>query len=200
MLAADLRHRAVKEHHGDAEQVVGGHPVFQAMGPAGIHGDVAGDGAGELARRVRGVEEALMGHRLADAEIGDAGLNPGGAALEVHVENPVHLGDAEHDGVRLGDRPAAQGRARPAGHDLDPVVIAEPHDRRDLLRGGGQHHGEGHLAIGREAVRLEGPPLVLRHDEGLGGDEAPEPLDDFFPARQDRLIRLWKCDRHGTSP
>ena len=47
-LAADVDDRAVDQHQRDAEQVVGGHAVFQAMRAAGIHGDVAGDRAGEL--------------------------------------------------------------------------------------------------------------------------------------------------------
>ena len=57
MRAAELDDGAIDEDHGDTEQVVGGDPVFQAMRPAGIHGDVARDRAGELARRVGGVEE-----------------------------------------------------------------------------------------------------------------------------------------------
>ena len=46
--AADFRHRAVHQYHGHAQQVVGRHPVFQAMRPARVHRDVARDGAGEL--------------------------------------------------------------------------------------------------------------------------------------------------------
>src|SRR3954463_13034184 len=56
--ASDLDHRAVEQHHRDAEQVVGGDTVLQAMRAAGVHGDVAGDRAGQLARRVGGIEEA----------------------------------------------------------------------------------------------------------------------------------------------
>ena len=63
VLAADLDHGAVDQHQGDAQQVVGGHAVFQAVRAAGIHRDVARDRAGELARRVGGVEEALVGDR-----------------------------------------------------------------------------------------------------------------------------------------
>ena len=49
MFAADVQDLAV---HGDdlqAEQVVGGDAVFQAMRAAGVHVDVAADHAGELA-------------------------------------------------------------------------------------------------------------------------------------------------------
>ena len=78
MLAADLHHGAVMGDEGDAHEVVGGDPVFQAMRPAGIHRDVARDGAGELARRVGGVEEALVRDGARDGEVGDAGFDPGG--------------------------------------------------------------------------------------------------------------------------
>ena len=76
-VAADLDHRAVDQHHRHAEQVVGGDAVFQAMRAARVHADVAGDGAGELARRIGRVEEALMRDRAGDAEIGDARSAPG---------------------------------------------------------------------------------------------------------------------------
>jgi hypothetical protein len=37
------------EHRLDAEHVIGGHAVLQAMGAAGVEGDVAADGADALA-------------------------------------------------------------------------------------------------------------------------------------------------------
>ena len=55
--AADLDHLAIHQHHLQAEHVVGGHAVFQAMRAAGVHADVAGQRAGELARGIRSVEE-----------------------------------------------------------------------------------------------------------------------------------------------
>ena len=47
-VAADIDDRAVDQHHLHAEHVVGGDAVFQAMRAAGIHADIAADGAGEL--------------------------------------------------------------------------------------------------------------------------------------------------------
>ena len=58
MLAAEAHDLAVDQHHLDAEHVVGGEAVFQAMHAAGILGDVAADGAGDLARRIGRVVEA----------------------------------------------------------------------------------------------------------------------------------------------
>ena len=59
MLAAEAEHLAGHQHHFEAEDVVGGHAVFQAMHAAGILRDVAADGAGDLRRRIGRVVEAL---------------------------------------------------------------------------------------------------------------------------------------------
>ena len=119
MLAADLDHRAVDEHHRDAEQVVGGDAVFQAMRAAGVHADIAGDGAGELRGRIGRVEEALMRHRLADGEIGDAALHARRPVVEIDAEHAIHLGDADDDGVLLRDGAAGKRGAGAPRHDLD---------------------------------------------------------------------------------
>ena len=60
MLAAEPDHLAVDQHHLDAEHVVGGQAVFQAMHAAGILRDVAADRAGDLRGRIGRVVEALV--------------------------------------------------------------------------------------------------------------------------------------------
>jgi hypothetical protein len=114
MRAADLHTAAVQHDQRDAEHVVGGDAVFQAMRAARIHADIAADRAGELRGRVGRVEEAL-GHDLAgDGEIGDAGLHLRDAVGIVDLEDAVHLGDADDDRVLLRDRAAGQRGAGPA--------------------------------------------------------------------------------------
>ena len=49
MGAADVDHLAVHQHHLEAQHVVGGDAVLEAVGAAGVHADVAGQRAGELA-------------------------------------------------------------------------------------------------------------------------------------------------------
>ena len=58
MAPADLDDAAVHQHHLDAENIVGGDAVFQAVRAARVHGDVAGQRAGELAGGVGRVEKA----------------------------------------------------------------------------------------------------------------------------------------------
>ena len=74
MLAAEPDDLAGDQHHLDAEHIVGGEAVFEAMHAAGILRDIAADGAGDLRGGIGRVIEALVLHRLGDGEIGDAGL------------------------------------------------------------------------------------------------------------------------------
>ncbi len=86
MGAADVDHLAVHQHHLQAQDVVGGDPILEAVRAARVHADVAGKRAGELAGRIGRVEEALLLHRFADAEIGDADLD--GCAVRFMVSMP----------------------------------------------------------------------------------------------------------------
>src|SRR6266478_3979292 len=62
-LATEPVDLTVGQDHLEAEDVVGGHPVLEGVGPARVGGDVAADGAGLLARRIRGVIEPARAHR-----------------------------------------------------------------------------------------------------------------------------------------
>ena len=117
--AADVDDLAVEGDEPDAEQVVGGDAVFEAMRAARVHRDVAADGAGELRGRVGRVEEAVGPDRFGDREIGDAGLDPRVAVGEVDLEDAVHLGQAEDDRVLLRDGAAGERGAGAARHDVD---------------------------------------------------------------------------------
>ena len=127
MRAAQLHHRAIDEDEFGAEDVVGGDAVFQAMRAAGVHGDVAGDGAGELARRVRGIEEAAARDGAGDGDVGDPGLDGGDAVFVIDRKDAVHARQADDDAVFRGQRAAREGRAGATRDDLDPLAreIAE---------------------------------------------------------------------------
>ena len=126
--AADIDDLAVHQHHADAEHVIGGDAVFQAMRAAGIGGDIAADGAGDLARRVGRVKEAVARDRIGDAGIGDAGLDMRHAVGEVDGEHLAHAREAQHDRVFERQGPAGERGAGPARHDLDVVLVAEAED------------------------------------------------------------------------
>jgi hypothetical protein len=169
------------------------------MGAAGVHGDVAGDGAGELARRVRRVEEALVRDRGRDGEVGDPGFDPGGPVLEIHVEDARHLRDADHDRVLLRDRASGERGAGAPRHDLDALLVAEAEHRCDLGGRGRQDDRQRNPPVGCEAVGLEGPPFVKARDERLGRYELGEAREDLIPLGENTGVGFGKGDGHeGT--
>ncbi len=159
------------------------------MGAAGIGGDIAADGAGDLARWVRRIEEALRGDCLGNAGIGDAGLDAGHAVGEVDGEHLGHAREAEHDGVLERQGPARQRGAGAAGHDLDVVLVAEAQDRAHLLGRFRQHDRKRQAAIGGERVGLEGATAFLVGDQDCVGSELLQLLQDVVAALKDREIR-----------
>ena len=60
MRAANFDDAAIHHHHGNAEQVIGGHTVFQAMRAARIHPDIARNGTGQLAGGIGRIEEIIL--------------------------------------------------------------------------------------------------------------------------------------------
>ena len=187
--SADIDDLAVHQHHADAEHIIGGDAVFQAMGAAGIGGDIAADGAGDLARRVRRVEEAVSGDRLGNGGIGDAGLDPSHAVHQVERQNFAHAGQAQHDGVLERQGAAAERGAGPARHDLDVVLVAEAQDGAHLLGRRRQHHRHRQAAIGGERVGLEGAAAFLVGDQGRAGRELLQLPQNVGAALKDREIR-----------
>ena len=132
MLAAQPHDLAGHQHHLDAEKVVGGEAVFQAVHAAGILRDIAADRAGDLRAGIGRVVEALVLDGLGDAEVGDAGLHAGAAVGVVDLEHAVELAQPQQDGVAHRHRAARQRGAGAARHDLDLVVLAVAQDGRDL--------------------------------------------------------------------
>ncbi len=118
-----------------AEQVVGGDPVAQAMGAARVHADVAADHAGELAGGVGGVERTPALHCRGDADIGDSGLHGGAAVGVVDVQDGIHAHQAEDDAVGQRQGSAGKRGAGASGDHADAFLVAVRHDGGDLLGG-----------------------------------------------------------------
>ena len=106
MLAADADDLARHQHQLAAEQVVGGHAVFEAVHAAGILRHVAADGAGDLRGRIRRVVEAGLLDRLGHRQVGHAGLDHGDAVGEVDLADAIELRHAEQHAVLQRQRAA----------------------------------------------------------------------------------------------
>ena len=184
--AADLDDLARDQHDLAAQHVVGGHAVFQAVHAAGIFRDIAADRAGDLRRGIRRVIKPGMRDRLADGEVGDAGLGHHHAVVEIDLADALEFAEAQQHGVRKRQRAAGQRGAGAARHHLDALLEAIFQHLRDLLGGVRQHHHHRRLAIGHQAIGF-----VRDH---LGGTSRSRPR----PARS--RANPPRCCRGGREP
>ena len=164
-LAAEGDDLAGGKDDGHLEDVGGGEAVLEAVGSAGVLGDVAADGADGLRAGVGRVEEALRGDGGGDVGVDDAGLHGDLLVGEIDVEDAVHAGEADDDGAFGGERSAAEAGACAARDEGDVVLRADADDGLYLLGAARQDDGGGHDAEGGEAVALVGLELVGRGDE-----------------------------------
>ena len=125
IIAAQFDDLAIHQNHFELQYVIRGHAVFQAMRAARVHGDIAANGAGELARWIGRVEEPRLANRIRDSQIGDTRLHGCGPVREIHVQNPVHAGKAQDDAVFQGQRASAKRCSCPARDNLDTVFTAK---------------------------------------------------------------------------
>jgi hypothetical protein len=179
MLAADAQDFAGDQHQLEAEHVVGGQAVFQAVHAAGILRHVAANRAGDLRGRVGGVVETVGLDRVGDAEVGHAGLGDDAAVVIVDLEDPVELGEPQQHPVGERQRAPRQRRAAAARHHRHARLVAILQDPADLLGGFRQHHDQRHLAIGGEPVALVGAQLLVGIDHALAGHDVAQARNDL---------------------
>ena len=197
VLAAEPDHLAVHQHDLEAEQVVGGKAVLETVHATRVLGHVAADGAGDLARGIGRVIEALVGHRVGNGEVGDAGLGDDATVGVIDLEDAVELGEPEDDAVCERQRPARERGPGAPRHHLHPLGVAQGEDARDLIGGLGQDHRERHLAVGGQPVAFVRAQRVLIGNHALAGNDGPEGLDDSRPLGDDRPVGLGHA--HGWS-
>ena len=198
MVAADLDHLALHGDEFEAEQVVGGDAVAQAMGTARVHRHVAADHAGELAGGVGGVEEALSLHRLGDADIGDAGLHHGEPVGVVDFQDAVQPHQADDHRVFHRQRPAGQRGAGAARHHAHALAMQECHDLGHLRGGIRQRHRQRHLAIGGQPVGFVGFEPERLGDDRIRRQQPAQAGDDGVAAGEHMRQGLGLGD-HGSS-
>jgi hypothetical protein len=96
----------------------------------------------------------------------------------------------------MRQRAAGQRGAGPARDHAHALLVAVAQHGGDLLGRVGQHHGERHLAVGREAVGLVGLEARLVGDDAVAGDDGAQRGDDLLAAGED--LRLGGRQRdHG---
>ena len=173
-LASQLDDLAVGQHHRQSCHVVDREAVLEAVRTTRVLGHVAADRAHLLARRVRRVEEALVGNGPRDVEVGDARLHDDALCVEVDLEDPGHSRQRDDDAVRDGKRAAGEAGAGSAGDERDAVASADPDDRLHLGRRAGEHDESRHGTPARKPVAVVHAQLLGLREHVVGTDDRPE--------------------------
>ena len=134
--------------------MIGGNPVFEGMGTAGVLCHIAADRAGLLAGRIRRVIVPLGRHGLGDPEIDDARLDDRPLVVEIDFQDAIELRQGDHHAALDRQGPAAQAGPSPTGDKGDLCLIGKADDFRHLRCRGGKDH---HLWHGLE----HGEPIAL---------------------------------------
>ena len=140
--AAGADDPSIGHHDLQRQDRVAGDAVLHAAQAARIGADVAADRADLVARRIRGVEEALGRHRRLQGGIKHARLDDRHQVVPIDLQDAVHA--AQHERQRTVDPGRAAGQPRPLTprDDRHAVLGRQPHDRAHLSGRLGQRDGE----------------------------------------------------------
>ena len=199
MLAAEAQHLAAHQHDLEAEYVVGGQPIFEAMHAAGVLADIAADRAGDLRGGIGRIIEARIFDGFRDGEILHAGLHARAAILEIHLQYAVELGHAEQNAVLERQRAAGERGAGAARHQLHIHLLRQRHDRAHLRHRLRQSDDERQRAIHDERVAFIGAARGLVGDDIGGGQNGAQPREQLVAARDYRRLGKRHDQGHAVS-
>ena len=156
-----MHYLAIRQDHLQADHVVGRHAVSEAVGAAGVLGDVAAERAGRLARRIGRVVKAAARNGLRQVEIDHPRLDRRPHVIGIYLQDAPHPGEAEHDPL-VRDGTAGQAGARATRDDGQIVALRRFDDGHHVLGTAGEHYGIGSAAINRAVIgirdQLVAPP------------------------------------------
>ena len=127
-----------------ADDMVGGCAVGQAVGAAGVFGDIAAQAARALAGRVGGIAQPELARVVVQIQVDDARFDQRSAVDGVHFNDAVHPGESDLQSVRGGNCAAAQAGAAAASDYRNAGGIRQRHNPAYLVGVGRQHHGARH--------------------------------------------------------
>ncbi len=174
---------AVDRVAAQAEHVVHGEPVFEAVHAARIFRDVAADRAGDLRGRIGRVVKAERRGRLGHGEIAHARFDARGAGERIDVEDAVQLRQRQHEAVGARHRAARQSGARAARDDGYFQFMTDAQHVADLRPRLRQRDGERQLAERRQAVAFERRRLLRLAQQAGRGQHAGERAPKFGASR-----------------
>ena len=155
--AAELDDVAVHGDAAHAQHVVHRQAVLEAMHAAGVLGDVAADGAGDLRTRIGRVVETVRRGGLGDGEVAHARLDHGDARDRIEAAGCASSwpGSAARLARAAARRPTARcrRRARPPAHRARWQVLSTATTCASFSA---STTASGSLAVGGQAVALVG--------------------------------------------
>ena len=126
---------------------MGAGPVADTVG-----GDGAGDGGDGNAVGVVANHQPVLGQDSLEVAQNDAGLDAGGQAVGVHLEDSVHALHVQHKAAVGRNHCAHDARAAAVGYDGNPVFVGPAHYVGDLGGTTGPHHH-----VGQPLERISSP-------------------------------------------
>jgi hypothetical protein len=172
--------RAIRQDDLEGDDMIGRGAVLEAVGTAGVLGDVPPDGARGLARRIWGILQSVPSHRLPQLGVHHSWLHNRSTGHGVDALDPVEAGEHYQYRILLGESSPGETRAGTARHKRDSSVMQEFDDADGLLSGGGQHGKAGGGLVGRKAIRVKDSQLrrtlldrAIAHDGAELLREAP---------------------------
>jgi hypothetical protein len=145
------------------------------MHAARVLGDVAADGAGDLARRIGRVVQAEGRGDIGDRCVAHPRLHDCDARARIEPHDPHELRHGEQHAVAQRQRAARKAGAGAARHHRNAACRASLEDALDLLLGLGERHDHRHPPIGGKPVAFIGPGVFLFPQHGALRHELAQP-------------------------
>jgi aerobic-type carbon monoxide dehydrogenase small subunit (CoxS/CutS family) len=166
---------AVGQHRLDAEHVVDGETVLEAVRAAGVLGDVAADRADLLARRIGRVVVPERRDLARDLEVGHARLDRDALVRDVDVQDTIER-DSAMTSRRARQRAARQPGPVAARHERDCAARAELDDRLNVAVDEGRTTARG-VREDEPARRIRSQQIVRTVKHGRVADYPPQRLE-----------------------
>ena len=176
--------------------------VLEAMHTTRVLGHIAADGAGDLARWIRGVVQIERRRRFADRQIAHAALHDRGPAQRVDLQDAVEPGQRKRHAHEVGHRAARQAGPRTTCHDRNTQAVTGLEYRCDLWFGLRQRDHERPHAVSSQAVAFVWCRVFVAPDQGMGRQVTLQRTDNLLLAFRTLggVLRSYVgCNGHGRS-
>jgi hypothetical protein len=134
------------------------------MRPARILADVTANSARFLARRIRDKVQTVRGNLVTEMQVDDTRLDDGAKAVDVDLENVVHLGKANQDPAIDGNRSATEAGAGATSGEGLAFANAQSRQVSDLRRGRRKNDRLRPRLVDRSVILVKHEIVVLPED------------------------------------